>query len=264
MYSFFGMIAVFAFAIAFVDFIEAAVIKGGVVIPTYSEPCRRNDKNFNTCIQTTLQKLLPRFSNGIPELNISSLDPFFLDEYLLHYDSGDISGKCLFKNVYTYGLKSVKITEVRSEVDDPDYFEMEIDFYFPRVISTGNYKAEGLIGNFPVQGKGIFNVTAFNVSGTMHLIGHSVKIDEQRHIKITDLRLKEQQIGDMKIFATNLITGNPELSRMALTFANQFWRIFHQLMLPNIQEGFEKVGRPFINQLFLQIPYDQLLPPNRK
>lgn len=36
MYSFFGMIAVFAFAIAFVDFIEAAVIKGGVVIRKYN------------------------------------------------------------------------------------------------------------------------------------------------------------------------------------------------------------------------------------
>lgn len=122
----------------------------------------------------------------------------------------------------------------------------------------------------------------------MHLIGHSVEIEGEKHMKITDLRLKEHEIGDLKIFATNLINGNPELSKffaimsledfvtknntdlnlfpgqIALTFANQFWRIFHQLMLPNIQEGFEKVGRPFINQLFLQIPYDQLLPPNRK
>lgn len=58
-------------------------------------------------------------------------------------------------------------------------------------------------------------VTLFtvNVSGTMHLIGHSVKIDDEKHIKITDLRLKEQEIGDMKIFATNLINGNPELSK---------------------------------------------------
>jgi hypothetical protein len=250
--------------IVFANFANAAIIKGGVVIPTYSDPCKRSDKNFNGCIKKTLQELLPKFSNGIPELNISSLDPFFLDEYLLHYDSGDISGKCLYKNVYTSGLMNVKITDVRSDIEDPDYFEMEIDFYFPKVVSTGNYKAEGLIGNFPVQGKGIFNVTAFNVTGTMHLIGHSVNIEGEKHMKITDLRLKEHEIGDMKIFATNLINGNPELSQMALTFANQFWRIFHQLMLPNIQEGFEKVGRPFINQLFLQIPYDQLLPPNRK
>lgn len=52
-----------------------------------------------------------------------------------------------------------------------------------------------------------------NVSGTMHLIGHSVNIDGEKHIKITDLRLKDHEIGDMKIFATNLINGNPELSK---------------------------------------------------
>ena len=46
----------------------------------------------------------------------------------------------------------------------------------------------------------------------MHLIGHAVKIDGEKHIKITDVRLKEHEIGDMKIFATNLINGNPELS----------------------------------------------------
>lgn len=251
-------------ATVFVYFVDAAVIKGGIVIPTYSEPCRRKDENFNTCVKSTLQTLLPKFSDGIPELNISALDPFYLDEYLLHYDSGDISGKCLFKNVYTHGLKNVKITDVRSEVDDPDYFEMEIDTFFPKISGTGNYKAEGLIGNFPIQGKGIFNVTSFNITGTMHLIGHAIKMDGEKHIKITDVRLKEHEIGDMKIYATNLINGNAELSQMALTFLNQFWRLFHQLMLPTIQEGFEKVGRPFINQLFLQVPYDQLFPPSRK
>ena len=46
----------------------------------------------------------------------------------------------------------------------------------------------------------------------MHLIGHAVKLDGEKHIKITDVRLKEHEIGDMKIYASNLINGNPELS----------------------------------------------------
>lgn len=37
---------------------------------------------------------------------------------------------------------------------------MEMDVNFPKVVSTANYKAEGLIGNFPLQGKGIGNMTA--------------------------------------------------------------------------------------------------------
>jgi len=250
-----------AFAISYSN---AAVIKGGKIIPTYADPCKRNNPDFNGCIKKTLQDLLPKFKNGIPELNIASLDPFFLDEYLLNYEAGDIAGKALFKNVYTHGLSGIKILDVRSEIEDPEYLELEIDFFFPKVVGNGQYKGEGHIGNFPILGKGIFNATAYNVTGTLHLIGHSTTIDGEKHMKISDVRLKEHEIGDMKIFATNLINGNPELSEMALNFANQFWRILHQLMLPNIQEGVEKVGRPFINQLFLQIPYDQLLPPKRK
>jgi len=246
------------------SFSNAAIIKGGIEIPTYAEPCRRNSNGFDDCIKNTLQQLIPKFSKGIPDLNISALDPFYLDEYLLSYDAGEIAGKCLFKGSLVHGLLGVKITGVRSDVSNPDKFEMEIDFDFPKIIGTGNYKCEGRIGNFPVAGKGFYNVTSFNVTGIMHLVGRSIEIEGEKHIKITEVDLKEHEIGDLKLYATNLINGNPELSQLALTFANQFWRVLHQLMLPNIQEGFDKVGRPFINQLFLQIPYDQLLPPSRK
>jgi hypothetical protein len=51
---------------------------------------------------------------------------------------------------------------------------------------------------------------------------------------------------------------------MALTFANQFWRVIFQIMMPYAEEGFEKITRPILNQVFLEVPYDQLFPPNRK
>lgn len=61
-----------------------------------------------------------------------------------------------------------------------------------------------------------------NISGTFHLIGHSVLIDGEKHIKITDLRLKEHEVGDAKFYATNLINGNPELSKYLITIINPF------------------------------------------
>lgn len=52
-------------------------------------------------------------AEGIPQLNISSLDPFYLNEYLMHFDSPQIEGKALFKDVYNHGLGSIKIVDVR-------------------------------------------------------------------------------------------------------------------------------------------------------
>lgn len=57
-----------------------------------------------------------KLSEGIPELNITSLDPFYLNEYLMHFDSTQIEGKSLFKDVYNHGLGSIKIVDVRLDI----------------------------------------------------------------------------------------------------------------------------------------------------
>lgn len=48
----------------------------------------------------------------------------------------------------------------RSIIEDPEKLELEVDFYMPKVISTGKFKGEGRIGQIPVMGKGVFNVTS--------------------------------------------------------------------------------------------------------
>ncbi|XP_050548370.1 uncharacterized protein LOC126910012 [Daktulosphaira vitifoliae] len=141
--------------------------------------------------------------------------------------------------------------------------ELEVDFYMPKVISTGNFKAEGKIGEIPIMGKGFFNVSSYDVTGTWALKGDTIKLDGQRHMRIKDVGMK-LDIGDMKIYATNLINGSPELSQMALSFVNQFWRVIFQVMMPFAEEAFEKITKPVLNQVFLEIPYDQLFPPSRK
>jgi len=43
------------------------------------------------------------------------------------------------------------------------------------------------------------------------LKGNAVELDGQRHMRIKDVGMK-LDIGDMKIYATNMINGSPELS----------------------------------------------------
>jgi len=257
--------AVILLLVAFSAVARAAIIRsGGVELPTYSDPCKRNDKDFSGCVKRTLQYLIPKFSKeGIPQLNITSLDPFYLNEYLMHFESTQIEGKALFKDVYNHGLGSIKIVDVRSLVEDPEQLELEVDFYMPKVISNGKFKGEGRIGQMPIMGKGVFNVTSYDVTGSWILKGNAVELDGQRYMRIKDVGMK-LDIGDMKIYATNMINGSPELSQMALTFANQFWRVIFQIMMPYAEEGFEKITRPILNQVFLEVPYDQLFPPSRK
>lgn len=57
-------------------------------------------------------------------------------------------------------FKLIKNIGLRSLVEDPEQLELEVDFYMPKVISNGKFKGEGRIGQMPLMGKGVFNVTS--------------------------------------------------------------------------------------------------------
>lgn len=50
-----------------------------------------------------------------------------------------------------------------------------------------------------------------DVTGSWLLRGNAIEVDGQRYMRIKDVGMK-LDIGDMKIYATNMINGSPELS----------------------------------------------------
>lgn len=55
-----------------------------------------------------------------------------------------------------------------------------------------------------------------DVNGSWMLKGNAIELDGRRHMRIKDVSMK-LDIGDMKIYATNMINGSPELSKYILT-----------------------------------------------
>lgn len=54
-----------------------------------------------------------------------------------------------------------------------------------------------------------------DVTGSWLLKGNAIELDGQKHMRIKDVGMK-LDIGDMKIYATNMINGSPELSKYLL------------------------------------------------
>ncbi|XP_008478766.1 circadian clock-controlled protein-like [Diaphorina citri] len=229
------------------------------------ESVRRN-LNLNAVIDTlpslvyATEQLIQDHNARLKELNLTGLDPVHVPELLLNYENGDIEGKMIIRDSYTHGLSSIKVLDVRSMVRNPEKFEMEVDYYLPKVRTTGVYKMDGLIGQFPVQGKGYYQVNMTDVSGTWKIKGHRVLDDtKEAYMKITDFGMRPN-VGHMDINMSNLVNGNPELSTIALTFINQFWKVVYDALLPFAEEGFAKVAKPVLNKVFLSVPYEQLFP----
>jgi len=237
-----------------------AVIKGDVVVPTYTEPCYRNTPEFNTCVKRALQGIIPKLAKvGIPELELESLDPLRVSELEMSYDANTIAGKVTLRDTVTRGISKLKIMDVRSVANDPTRFLMEIDFYIPKLRTGGLYSMQGHVGDIPIAGDDKYNISLDGVSGTWKLLGSPVEEDGQVFMRIDKFEVVPEVQG-LKVHANNLFKGNPELSAVTIAFVNRFWRVLYEEMLPYSVDAFDKVGRQLLNKVFHQIPYDQLFP----
>ncbi|XP_046683248.1 protein takeout-like [Homalodisca vitripennis] len=238
----------------------AAIIKGDIEVPTYTEPCYRNKPEFNDCVKRALQGIIPKLAKvGIPELELESIDPLRVAEMAMAYDANVIAGKVILKDTVTRGIGKLKIMAVRSVANDPTRFMMEIDFYIPKMVTGGFYSMQGHVGDIPISGGDTYNITMGGVSGTWRLTGSPLAEDGQTFMRIDKFEVIPE-VQALKVHANNLFKGNPELSTVTIAFVNRFWRELYEEMLPYAQESFDKTVRQILNKIFLKIPYDQLFP----
>ncbi|XP_054289645.1 circadian clock-controlled protein daywake-like [Macrosteles quadrilineatus] len=223
-----------------------------------SAPCKIKAEDFDQCLLNAFRQNIPKLSkSGIKELNMPPLDPFYVPQVLITYNGSEITAKSLVRNSFTHGLRNVQILDIRTNLDNPEKQVIEGDIFLPKVLVEGTYKTEGNLGNFPVNGKGVYNISMTNVSATIKVEGHLVTLKDKVHLKVHKVGLSPE-VGGMKIYASNLINGNKELSELALNVVNQFWRMFYVEMLPYAEQGFDEVLRGAINKYTLNVPYDQM------
>jgi Tfp pilus assembly protein PilW len=89
-------------------------------------------------------------TQGIPDINVPSLDPLFVPEFKFAQDSG-INVQASFKNISIYGATNFRLRSVRSDVNS-DKFRMKI--WFPQLIMKGVYDIQGMLLMMPIKGHG--------------------------------------------------------------------------------------------------------------
>ncbi|XP_069682343.1 protein takeout-like [Periplaneta americana] len=225
------------------------------------EPCSVNSPDFKTCAKNNIQLALKEFSGGIPVLGVPSFDPLYLSEVLVDYKQDGVEGKMLIKNTTSYGIKKAEVLDIRTNLSDPSNMAIDVDFRMPSVFIEGQYKAEGKIVAFPISGKGVFNNSLTDVRGTWGLRGDLVTIDGEEYMKIRHVYMYPE-VGDMKVYASNLFTGNEELNKAALRFANLYWPAFYKELLPFVAESWDSFMREFLNKFFLKVPFKTIFPEN--
>ncbi|EEB18814.1 protein takeout precursor, putative [Pediculus humanus corporis] len=244
------------FKIAIKNFFIKIII---IITATYIQVCHRDEPNIDSCVLNSLKKLHPYMVKGIPTLDIPPLDPFKLEETLLEYHNGQIHAKFGIRDYSLYGLRDLQYQNVRTYLDDLDDFRLEIDVFIPKIKSDGRYKLQGKFVKSEFGGKGNFNVSMSNIKATWAFTGSQVIIDGVRYMKINNLDM-EPVVGDMKVYASNLFSGNEALSKTALRLFNQNWRLVYKELLPYIKKDWDKIMTEIANRVFMKVPFDEIFP----
>lgn len=92
-------------------------------------------------------------SKGIPEFDLPSLDPYFIDKERTVYEGSDMTSDITVTNVNAYGLAKLNFLAVRPQ-HSADFFKLEVDALLPKALIEGNYQAEGSFSAMKFGGEG--------------------------------------------------------------------------------------------------------------
>nr|AKM52555.1 odorant-binding protein 15 [Chrysopa pallens] len=243
------------------SYAEPLRIRGGqeVDIGDYFHVCKRN-KEFNTCLQETLQEALPKWAKGIPELGITQLDPFIEPEITINFKQNQFQGHATMRNVRMYGFSNVLIKNVESELTD-DKLAIDVDCFFPRLETEGNFKGQGSFNAIVLNTKGYYNMSMSEVSAIWKIRGEKEVINGEEFMKIKSFTMRPK-VEKMKIYVSDLFPGNPELNQATNMFLNENWQRIYNELLPYAEKYWSTAMAKIANEVFLKVPYDDLIPLN--
>lgn len=75
----------------------------------YLHICAKDDPNLDKCMTNSIESLRPKLAEGIPNLNVPSLEPLFLGDLLLGDNSQNGGLVITARDVDAYGASNFKI-----------------------------------------------------------------------------------------------------------------------------------------------------------
>ncbi|XP_026465613.1 uncharacterized protein LOC113368282 [Ctenocephalides felis] len=228
-----------------------------IELPSYLTTCPRNSAELDTCLKQSIAAAVPQLRSGHELLGLRPIDPMELSEFKTGVDAGLMRSKLVAKDFKVHGLSNMVVKDVKSEVTDNSLL-INAEVYFPKVLSEGSYKGDSSFGDYQIKSRGIFNVTMYDVTVTWKIEGATEERDGETYMRIKHFRVSPK-VGDMKIYASGLIP-DEGLNNAAVAFMNQYWQPAFQALLPYAEEHGDQIMTNFVNEMFLRIPFNKLMP----
>ncbi|XP_045761243.1 circadian clock-controlled protein daywake-like [Maniola jurtina] len=234
-----------------------SVISGGLLaqIPEYIKICKRDQNTIASCVLNSIESLRPQLISGIPELNVPSLEPFYIPEIVAV--SGDLVPlKASGKDVKVSGAGNFSIKSISVDLNT---LTIRGRVRFPRLHLDGRYNLDTQILILPLRGEGNLVADAVKCEADILLRSRLVMRDGKEYLEFTSLKV-DIGIRDYRIRLEGLFNGNKALGDATNEAIHQNRGEFLKTMLPYLEKTVSKILLDTANKIVAPIPFDELLP----
>ncbi|XP_031331471.1 uncharacterized protein LOC116162081 [Photinus pyralis] len=238
-------------------FLSAVLMVRGE-IPPYIKVCEHTVQNLSACIIDSIEFLRPKLVEGIPELDVPSMEPLPLaDLRIASIGSGSRLATNL-TDVKVYGASKFEIQKLEVTLAETvNTFQFHVNI--PKVRVEAHYQLDSRILFLDVKGEGPFfaNITNYWFDCTMK--GDKVDIEGKNYLFFEHMTIKVV-VGHVSILLGNIFDGNPALSKATNDVINDNALLIFDEIKPALVEKLEEVFTEMANKITLKFEYEALFP----
>ncbi|KAF5296798.1 hypothetical protein FQA39_LY12316 [Lamprigera yunnana] len=222
-------------------------------LPSFLHVCNKSDPNLAECVTTAIEELRPYLVKGVPEFNIPSIEPLFMNE-LISEESGDL--RIIANNVKTYGCSDFFVRGMKMNLDDQYY---EIDIELPLLRIEAYYNVSGKVLMMPIRGEGPLQANVTNCRSRTVLKGELYDKNGETYIRYKEMTM-HVIVGGGIAKVENLFNGDKFLNDMINDVINKNFDAFLLELMPVIERSLTAAFLEIANAIVAPYTFKQLYP----
>ncbi|CAG9840035.1 unnamed protein product [Diabrotica balteata] len=212
----------------------------------YLKPCHKKH-NFSACAMESAKYAIPFLLAGDRNLGLPSFSPMEIPLIEVR-GSGDF--KVTLKNIKVYGLENVKPLVI-----DVDFEKRKAHVLstIPTLIITAEYKVEGHILIFALNGDGPANLTLSDGIYTYDFEWTLEKRHGEQHAKIVKSNF-DYKLKHVKYYFKDVIKGDRLLSDRINQVLNENWEVVDEDLRDSVRQTLLIIHDDLFAKVFTRIP----------
>ncbi|XP_044728085.1 uncharacterized protein LOC123291745, partial [Chrysoperla carnea] len=225
-------------------------------IPPYVKQCHEEDPKLIDCYIKALHHLKPYLANGIPEIELPSVEPFQMDELSLSLTTGPNGYRVSLTEMDIYGASNFTVTKLKlSENGKP--FEAVIKIPYMKILAK--YASTGVLIILPASGNGTFHGSFEDATAIVRgKVSNSLRDDGLNYLHVdtlnVDLNVRMAKMAVKKVFNNNRI-----LIEATNLFLRENGNEVLKAMTPQLRKKLSVVFQNIANQLLTHVPVQTFL-----